>query len=101
MVEPLRPELREELKRAHEGLGDDEIDRLEELIALRFTLDPRVDQEQLRAIDEERRQLVRERMPRFDEIYQRFRASEPETRPDQRRIEIEIQERRPDEQQTQ
>jgi hypothetical protein len=74
MVEPLRPELREELKDAHDGLQDADIDRLEELIALRFTLDPQREAEELRAVDREREVLLRERMPRFEEIYQRFRA---------------------------
>ena len=98
MVEPLKPELRDELKASHEGLQDAEIDRLEELIAQRFTLDPERDAEQLRAVDRERELLLRERMPRFNEIYQRFRAREVRARPVPGRTEVQIETRRPREQ---
>lgn len=99
MVEPLRPELREELKEAHDGLQDADIDRLEELIALRFTLDPQREAGELRALDQEREALVRERMPRFDEIYQRFRARQLQGEQPPRGPEVHIQTRRPGAQQ--
>jgi hypothetical protein len=54
---------------------------MEELIALRFTLDPVREADQLRAVDSEREQLLRERMPRFDEVYQRVRAGARVDRP--------------------
>lgn len=94
MVEPLRPELREELKDAHDGLEDADIDRLEELIALRFTLDPQREAAELRAVDAERERLVKERMPRFDEVYQRFRARQLRDQPDMRGPDVQIDARR-------
>lgn len=99
MVEPLRPELREELKEAHEGLEDADIDRLEELIALRFTLDPQREAGELRAVDEERDRLVRERLPRFEEVYQRFRARQLSDQPFELGPDVRIETRRPDLQQ--
>jgi hypothetical protein len=68
-MEPMRPEVREELKRAHPGLTDDDIDRYEELNSLRFLVDPgEEDGRRLREIDAERERIVRERMPRLAEI---------------------------------
>jgi hypothetical protein len=67
-MEPLKPEVREELKRVHRGLTDDDIDRYEELTSLRFTLDPAEAPERIRDIDAERGAIVRERMPRFAEV---------------------------------
>ena len=93
MVEPLRPELRRELKEVHEGLEDAEIDRLEELIALRFTLDPERDAPRLRAVDIERERLVKERRPRFDEVYQQFRARQLRERPSDRGPDVQIEAR--------
>lgn len=94
MVEPLRPELREELKDAHEGLQDADIDRLEELIALRFTLDPQREAGELRAVDREREVLLRERMPQFEEIYQRFRARQIQDDQTKRGPDVQIESRR-------
>jgi hypothetical protein len=96
MVEPLRPELRDELKEAHDGLNDADIDRLEELTALRFTLDPQREASELRAVDQERDQLLRERMPRFKEIYGRFRARQVQREPPPRGPDVHIETRRPE-----
>jgi hypothetical protein len=93
-MEPLRPELREELKDAHEGLQDADIDRLEELIALRFMLDPQREASELRAVDQEREQLLRERMPHFQEIYGRFRARQVEREQPSRGPDVHIETRR-------
>lgn len=67
-LEPIHPEVREELKRAHPGLTDETIDRYEELTALRFTVHPDKESDELWRIDIERARLVNERMPRFAEI---------------------------------
>lgn len=99
MVEPLHPELREELKAAHEGLRDSDIDRLEELIAVRFTLDPERDAEQLRAVDRERILLLQEKMPRFEDVYQRFRARKLQQQEPPRGVEFSIEARDPRERQ--
>jgi hypothetical protein len=77
-LEPLHPTLRRELKRAHPGLADRDIDRLEELVATRFTLDPERDAEAIRRLDVEKAELIAQAMPRFDEVYQRFRAARRE-----------------------
>lgn len=93
MVEPLRPELRRDLKEVHEGLEDADIDRLEELIALRFTLDPERDAARLRAVDDERERLVRERMPHFDEVNQQFRARQLRDQPSERGPDVQVETR--------
>jgi hypothetical protein len=67
-MEPIHPEVREELKRVYPGLTDETIDRYEELTALRFTVDPDEGSDELRRIDIERARFVSERMPRFAEI---------------------------------
>lgn len=99
MVEPLKPDLRDELKAEHEGLQDADIDRMEELISRRFTLDPERDAAELRAVDSERARLIRERMPRFDEVYQRVRAREIQgRRPEPGGPEFRIERRGPERQ---
>jgi hypothetical protein len=74
MVEPLHPQLMEALKRSMPGVDDADIDRFEELVALRFSLDPERDAGQIRTLDLERQQLLSERLHRFQEVYQAFRA---------------------------
>ncbi|CAN5348942.1 hypothetical protein BH23ACI1_BH23ACI1_33090 [soil metagenome] len=39
-MEPIRPDVREELKRLHPGLTDRDIDRYDELTSQRFMMDP-------------------------------------------------------------
>lgn len=71
-MEPLQPELREALKRAHPGLTDDAIDQYEELLARRYELDPETEVEQIRRLDAERAALVRRLMPRYEEVARAF-----------------------------
>jgi hypothetical protein len=77
-MEPVHPMLREELKRAHPGLADDDIDRYQELTARRFAFDPDRDREEIRRIDVQREALIRERMPRFADVEQAFVARQRE-----------------------
>ena len=77
-MEPIHPMLREELKRAHPGLADDDIDRYEELTARRFAFDPDRNREEIRRIDIEREALMRERMPRFADVERAFVARQRE-----------------------
>lgn len=79
MVEPLHPGLRDALKQAHPGLTDADIDRFEELTAQRFTLDPRENQIQLRALDLERNELLKQKMPQYlivEKVFEARRATE-------------------------
>ena len=82
-MEPLHPELKEALKRAHPDLTDEDIDRVEELNTLRFELDPEKDIDKIREIDLERSELLQRKMARYKEIAQAFAASG--ARPKQRR----------------
>lgn len=85
-MEPLRREVREELKRVYSGLTDRDIDLYEELLSIRFTVDPDREPERLRQLDAQRARLVQEKMPRLAEIQnalalraaQSSRASKPE-----------------------
>jgi hypothetical protein len=74
MTEPLHPAFREALKRAHPDLTDDDIDRFEELTAQRFTLDPDENEVQLRELELERTNLLRQKMPQFQAVEQAFEA---------------------------
>ena len=74
-MDPLHPDLRRQLKQAHPGLTDAEIDSVEELLAKRFTLDPQRDAEALRALDDEKDELLARLMPHFGEVYQTFHAA--------------------------
>ena len=71
-MEPLEPEFRAALKRAHPGVQDSDIDRYEELTAARFLIDPDREPGRIRELDREREQLLQERMPRFRDVWQRY-----------------------------
>ena len=73
-MEPIHPALREELKRVHPRLTDADIDRYEELLSLRFMLDPKADAERIRELDAERERLMRTAMPRLGELENAFFA---------------------------
>jgi len=73
-MEPLHPKLREALKRAHPDLTDEDIDRFEELQALRFEFDPIKDADKIRELDLERAELIRRTMPRYKEVARAFAA---------------------------
>ena len=66
-MEPIHPALREELKRVYPRLTDADIDRYEELLSLRFTLDPEADADRVE-------RLVRTAMPRLGELENAFFA---------------------------
>ena len=90
-MKPIHPTVREELKRAHPGLTDADIDRYQELTSLRFTLHPATSPEAIRAIDAERDRLLRTKMPQLGVIENAFfmrtyEATRPMTTPP--RIEI-------------
>lgn len=71
-MEPLHPELRADLKRAHPGLDDRTIDNYENLTSLRFGLDPERDKARLAEIDTARLQLLRNRMPHYAKVREAF-----------------------------
>jgi hypothetical protein len=73
-MEPIHPFLRDELKRAHPGLTDRDIDEYEELTSRRFTLDPSTSAQAIREIDAQRERLVRSKMPRLGELENAFFA---------------------------
>jgi hypothetical protein len=90
-MEPIHPQLRTALKRVHPGLTDEDIDRYEELVSLRFLLDPETQANAIREVDEERNAIIREKMPKIKEVTRAFTPAPPSaaSRPSQEpRIEI-------------
>lgn len=73
-MEPIRPDLRAALKEAHPGLTDQEIDRAEELLVERMSIDPQKEPERIASIDRERQELIRRTMPRFAQVTQALKA---------------------------
>lgn len=71
MVEPLSPAFRDALKQEHAGLTDDIIDRVEELTHQRFEIDPDADPGLLKKIDEDRERLLKQYMPRYQQVWER------------------------------
>ena len=67
-MEPLRPEDREALKRAHPGLTDADIDRSEELIELADSLDATGQTDEAARVRLEVSRFVEQRMPRYREV---------------------------------
>jgi hypothetical protein len=73
-MQPTHPTVREELKRAHPGLTDADIDRYDALTSRRVTLDPSRSAAEIRTIDAERDELLRTKMPRLGQIENAFFA---------------------------
>jgi hypothetical protein len=88
-MEPLHPQLREALKNAHPGLTDEDIDTLEELSARCFECHPEEEADQIRELNRQRTELIRQAMPRYNEITQAFSVqAAAATRKQPPRIEI-------------
>lgn len=79
-MEPLKPGVREALKREHPGLSDETIDRVEALLAQRFLIDPEADPLRIQELDRERAELLRREMPRYEQVMQKVRGQERATR---------------------
>ena len=75
-MEPLKPIFRDALKEAHPGLSDETIDRAEQLLAQRFLIDPEADPLRLQEIDRERAELLKQEMPRFEQVLQKVREED-------------------------
>ena len=71
-MEPLHPVLRKELKEVHPGLTDEDIDRVEELLAQRMLYDPEKDQERIMQLDQERVDFIERKMPHYNEVVRAF-----------------------------
>lgn len=79
-MEPLKPRVREALKEAHTGLTDATIDRLEELLAERFQIDPEVEPLRIQELDRQRAELIRSEMPMLNQVLQKMSGEEQESR---------------------
>jgi hypothetical protein len=73
-VEPLHPDLRQALKRAHPGLTDDDINRFEELLARVLSLDPATESDTISRLSGERDDMLRRLMPHYARVAQAFAA---------------------------
>jgi hypothetical protein len=71
-MEPLSREFRELLKLRDPAVRDSDIDRLEALLAQRFTLDPDEFAGEIQRLDAERERLLRERMPTFEQVWAEY-----------------------------
>lgn len=71
-MQPIHPEVREELKRLYPDLTDADLDRYEALTSHRFILDPERFAGEIRRIDEERMEIVRAKMPELGAIENAF-----------------------------
>ncbi len=75
-MEPLKPSFRDALKQEHPGLTDETIDRVEELLAQRFLIDPEAEPLRLQELDRQRAELLRREIPRYEQVLQRVRGQE-------------------------
>lgn len=73
-MEPLNPELRKALKEAHPGLTDEDIDRTEELLAQRMLCDPEKEAERIQQLDNERVEIINQKMPHYNEVVRAVNA---------------------------
>lgn len=79
-MEPLKPNFRDALKEEHDGLTDETIDRAEELLTQRFLVDPEADPLRVQELDQERTELLRREMPKYEKVLQKVREQERERR---------------------
>jgi hypothetical protein len=88
-MEPLHPEARAALKKAHPGLTDPDIDYYESLVSARFNVDPSAHPERLAEIDRQRLEFLKRSMPHFEAVVRQV-AAERKTpiRKPQARIDI-------------
>lgn len=77
-MEPLKPSFREALKQEHDGLTDDIIDLSEELLAQRFLVDPEAEPLRVQELDHQRAELLRQKMPKYQQVLQKVREQERE-----------------------
>jgi hypothetical protein len=75
-MEPLKPSFRNALKEEHPGLTDETIDNAEELLAQRFLVDPEAEPLRVQEIDRQRAELLRQEMPRFEQVIQKLHGQE-------------------------
>ena len=71
-MEPLKPSFREALKQEHPGLSEETLDRVEELLAQRFLVDPEADPLRVQELDRQRAELLRKEIPRFEQVMQKM-----------------------------
>jgi hypothetical protein len=64
------------LKHEHPGLTDETIDRVEELLAQRFLVDPDAEPLRVQELDRERAELLQKEIPKFDQVLQKVRGEE-------------------------
>lgn len=74
-MEPLDPRMREALKRTNPGLTDEDIDRSEEILSRLQDLDSEQDADEIRILRAELDNLMRDRMPRYQEVVRSFAAA--------------------------
>lgn len=79
-MEPLKPTFRDALKDEHDGLTDETINRAEELLSQRFLIDPEADPSRVQELDQERTELQRREMPKYEKVLQKVREQERERR---------------------
>ncbi len=75
-MEPLKPSFRDALKQEHPGLTDETIDRVEELLAQRFLVDPEADPLRVQELDRQRSDLLRQEIPKFEQVLQKMHGQE-------------------------
>ena len=75
-MRPLSKSARDALKRDNPGLTDAMIDRAEALLCLRTQLDPSRHTKQMKALDQQRLDLIKSAMPRYTETLREWRAND-------------------------
>jgi hypothetical protein len=73
-MEPYSPEFRRELKEAHPGLRDEDIDRLEELTTRRAQMQTERDSNIILNLDHQINELLRNKIPNFDKVVRQHAA---------------------------
>jgi hypothetical protein len=74
-MEPYSPDFRRALKEAHPGLSDGDIDQLQELTTRRAGMQPGRDAETILRFDQQIDELLRKRLPRFQEVVREHAAN--------------------------
>ena len=80
-MEALSPKMRAALKKAHPGLTDGDIDRYEVLSLERMQCNPETEAKRMAVLDDECLTLLREKMPRYNDVARKIAAETPPPKP--------------------
>ncbi|MDP6065679.1 MAG: hypothetical protein QGG75_00255 [Alphaproteobacteria bacterium] len=92
-MEAFEPELRQRLIKAHPGLSESDVDKIEAMLSDRQDVDRLLDAKTARKMDAERKAFVAEKMPKLRQVMMAFDRQQQQKRAPRKPAKIRIKER--------